>query len=215
MFNHFYGGGNNWKENHDPPQATVRSGIHWKDKVCIGNVPDCDQNLVKFNFSQRLQPVGRPAPTTAARTSSRCLPTMSPSIRGKHTFKFGGQYPVCVLQRLRPPVHLGLHRLSISSIRHAAPRRIDTNFTTAAASPIASMLLGYANAGNRHDPLHRPAVAFVCRIRPGRLAHAAEPGGEPRAPLGDRRCLRRARTTTGATSIRPGRIRAPVDSRAR
>ena len=27
VFNHFYGGGNNWKENHDPPQATVISGI--------------------------------------------------------------------------------------------------------------------------------------------------------------------------------------------
>ena len=23
IFNHFYGGGNNWKENHNPPQATV------------------------------------------------------------------------------------------------------------------------------------------------------------------------------------------------
>ena len=50
VFNHFYGGGNNWKENHDPPQATVVSGTHWKDKVCIINVPDCDQNLVRFTF---------------------------------------------------------------------------------------------------------------------------------------------------------------------
>ena len=51
VFNHFYGGGNNWKENHDPPQATVKSGTRWKDKICITNVPDCDQNLVNFNCS--------------------------------------------------------------------------------------------------------------------------------------------------------------------
>ena len=40
--NHFYSGGNNWRENHDPPQATIKSGTSWKDKVCLGNVPDCD-----------------------------------------------------------------------------------------------------------------------------------------------------------------------------
>ena len=27
------------------------SGVNWKDKICIGHVPDCDQNLVKFTFS--------------------------------------------------------------------------------------------------------------------------------------------------------------------
>ncbi len=67
VFNHFYGGGNNWKENHDPPQATIRSGINWKDKICIDNVPDCDQNLVNFNFSNGYSQWGGRA-ITAAKT---------------------------------------------------------------------------------------------------------------------------------------------------
>ena len=59
--NHFYAGGNNWRQNHDPPQATVVSGIDWKDKVCLGNVPDCSQNLLNFDL-QRRRPfqLGRP-----------------------------------------------------------------------------------------------------------------------------------------------------------
>ena len=37
--NHFYAGGNNWRENHDPPQSTIKSGAHWKDKVCLATFP--------------------------------------------------------------------------------------------------------------------------------------------------------------------------------
>lgn len=50
MLNHFFAGGNNWRENHDPPQATIQSGVKWKDKVCLANVPDCDQNLLNLDF---------------------------------------------------------------------------------------------------------------------------------------------------------------------
>lgn len=49
--NHFFAGGNNWRQAHDPLQATSVSGINWKDKVCLGNVPDCSQNLLNFDFS--------------------------------------------------------------------------------------------------------------------------------------------------------------------
>src|SRR5262249_7694872 len=52
LLNHFYAGGNNWRENHDPPQAPVKSGINWKDKVCLAGVPDCDQNLLRLSFSE-------------------------------------------------------------------------------------------------------------------------------------------------------------------
>ena len=51
FLNHFYAGGNNWKENHDPIQATVKAGIDWKDKICLPNAPDCDQNLVNLRFT--------------------------------------------------------------------------------------------------------------------------------------------------------------------
>ena len=69
LLNHFYAGGNNWRENHDPPQATVKSGISWKDKVCLAGVPNCDQNILRLCFSEGYTTwAGRP--TTARRTRS-------------------------------------------------------------------------------------------------------------------------------------------------
>ena len=142
MFNHFYGGGNNWKENHDPPQATVVSGIHWKDKICILNVPDCDQNLVKFTFSNGYSQWGG-----AANNGSENLIKMFADdltwIKGKHTLKFGGQY--------QHAYYNGFGRQCVAGcigfdFKHTG-RPGDTNFTTAGGSPIASMLLGYANSG--------------------------------------------------------------------
>ena len=50
LLNHFYAGGNDWKENHDPIQATVKSGIDWKDKICLPGVPNCGENLVNLRF---------------------------------------------------------------------------------------------------------------------------------------------------------------------
>ncbi len=47
-YNHFYAGGNNWRQNHDSPQEYIGN---WKSKFCLPNVPDCDLNLVNFTFS--------------------------------------------------------------------------------------------------------------------------------------------------------------------
>src|SRR5260370_22511195 len=90
-FNHFYGGGNDWKENHDPPQATVKSGIGWKDKICIANVPDCDQNLLNFNFSNGYSQWGG----RANNGSENAIYSFNDDfswIKGKHSFKFGCMY---------------------------------------------------------------------------------------------------------------------------
>src|SRR5438477_11581201 len=46
--NHFYAGGNNWRQDHKPPQEYIGN---WKSKFCMGNVPDCNDNLVQLNFS--------------------------------------------------------------------------------------------------------------------------------------------------------------------
>ncbi|HXJ39637.1 MAG TPA: carboxypeptidase-like regulatory domain-containing protein, partial [Bryobacteraceae bacterium] len=43
--NHFYSGGNNWRQDHHPPQEYMGN---WKSKFCMGNVPDCNDNLVSF-----------------------------------------------------------------------------------------------------------------------------------------------------------------------
>src|SRR5262245_41104412 len=146
MFNHFYGGGNNWKETHDPPQATVVSGTHWKDKICIGNVPDCDQNIVKLTFSTGYSQWGGDANNGSENLIKMFADDLT-WIRGKHTFKFGGQY--------QHAYYNGFGRQCVSGCigydsRHTAKPLatggIDTNFATAGGSPIASMLLGYANS---------------------------------------------------------------------
>lgn len=143
VFNHFYGGGNNWKENHDPPQATVRSGIHWKDKVCIVNVPDCDQNLVNFNFSNGYSQWGGRA-NNGSENFIKMFADDLTIVKGKHTFKLGGQ--------AQYQYYNGFGRQCVSGcigfdFKHTG-RPGDTNFATAGGSPIASMLLGYANSGS-------------------------------------------------------------------
>lgn len=143
MFNHFYGGGNNWKETHDPPQATVVSGIHWKDKFCLGNVPDCDQNLVNFTFSNGYGQWGGAANNGSENLIMSFADDMT-VIKGKHTIKFGVQ-----IQR---GYYNGFGRQCVAGcvnfdFKHTG-RPGDTNFTTAGGNPFASMLLGYANNGS-------------------------------------------------------------------
>ena len=143
VFNHFYGGGNNWKENHDPPQATVLSGVDWKDKFCLGNVPDCGQNLVNMNFSNGYSQWGGRANNGSENFIKQFADDMT-IIKGKHTIKFGGQH-------LRQ-YYNGFGRQCVAGcmsfdFKHTG-RPGDTNFTTAGGSPIASMLLGYASAGD-------------------------------------------------------------------
>jgi hypothetical protein len=143
IFNHFYGGGNNWKENHDPPQATIRSGINWKDKVCIQNVPDCAQNLVNFNFSNGYSQWGGRANNGSENFIKMYADDLT-IIKGKHTYKMGGQY--------QGQFYNGFGRQCVSGclgfdFKHTG-RAGDTNFATAGGSPVASMLLGHANSSS-------------------------------------------------------------------
>jgi hypothetical protein len=143
VFNHFYGGGNNWKENHDPPQATVRSGISWKDKVCLGNVPDCDQNLVNFTYSNGYNQWGGAA-NNGSENFIKMFANDLTIVRGKHTYKIGGQSQF--------QYYNGFGRQCVSGcvgfdFKHTGVPG-QTNFTLAGGSPVASMLLGYANNGS-------------------------------------------------------------------
>ncbi len=143
IFNHFYGGGNNWKENHDPPQATVKSGVAWKDKVCIGNVPDCDQNLVNFSFSNGYNQWGGAA-NNGSENLIKSFADDVTMIKGKHTIKFGGMYQGGAYNGFGRQCVSGC--IGFSSLQTGRPG--DTNFTTGGGSPVASMLLGYANSGS-------------------------------------------------------------------
>lgn len=143
VFNHFYGGGNNWKENHDPPQATAVSGINWKDKICIGNVPDCSQNLTNFTFSNTYGQWGGPANNGSENLVMMFADDIT-FIKGKHTFKVGGQFQRMYYNGFGRQCVAGCEGFSFLQTGRGG----STDFSVAGGSPIASMLLGYANSGS-------------------------------------------------------------------
>jgi hypothetical protein len=139
--NHFYGGGNNWRQGHDPVQATVKSGIHWKDKVCLANVPDCDQNLLNFDFSDLSSWGGR-----ANNGSENTIWAFNDDftwVKRSHTIKIGGVY--------QESHYNGFGRQCISGC--ATFSYLNTgvpggNNPLQGGSSFASLLLGYANGGS-------------------------------------------------------------------
>ncbi|MBI3210016.1 MAG: TonB-dependent receptor [Candidatus Solibacter usitatus] len=142
IINTFYAGGNNWRENHDPPQATIISGTKWKSIVCMPNVPDCDQNLVNLRFSNGYGDWGGPANNGSENTIYSFNDDIS-WIRGSHSFKAGGMY-----QRNH---YNGFGRQDVAGRGNfsylGTGRPNDTNFTTSGGHPFASALLGWATDG--------------------------------------------------------------------
>ncbi len=142
--NHFYAGGNNWRENHDPPQATGVSGIHWKDKVCLANVPDCDQNLLNVNFnSNGYTGWGGPANNGSENTVYSYNDDFT-WVKGAHTIKFGGMYQLGHYNGFGRQCIAGCATFNFKQTGLPG----DTNFTTAGGNPFASFLLGYADGGS-------------------------------------------------------------------
>lgn len=139
--NHFYAGGNNWRENHDPPQATIKSGTSWKDKVCLGNVPDCDQNLLNLDFGDITSWGGR-----ANNGSENTIFSYNDDftwVRGSHTIKLGGMMQESHYNGFGRQCIAGC--ASFSYINTGLP---GVNNPILGGSSFASFLLGYANGGS-------------------------------------------------------------------
>jgi hypothetical protein len=143
LLNHFYAGGNNWRENHDPPQATVKSGINWKDKVCLAGVPDCDQNILRLSFSEGYTTWAGAANNGSENTIYAFNNDLT-WIKGRHAFKLGGMY-----QRNH---YNGFGRQCIAGCATFASKETgfpgDPNFTTGGGNPFASFLLGWVDSGS-------------------------------------------------------------------
>lgn len=141
MLNHFYAGGNNWRENHDPPQATIKSGLDWKDKVCLANVPDCGQNLLNLDFGDITGWGGR-----ANNGSENTIYAFNDDfslVTGRHTIKFGGMH-----QRSH---YNGFGRQCIAgcaSFSYINTGLAGVNDPTRGGASFASFLLGYASGGS-------------------------------------------------------------------
>ena len=143
LLNHFYSGGNNWRENHDPPQATVKSGIHWKDKVCLAGVPDCDQNILRLSFSEGYTTWAGQANNGSENTIYAFNDDLT-WVKGRHTFKAGGMY-----QRNH---YNGFGRQCIAGCGTFTSKETgfagDPNFTTGGGNPFATFLVGWADSGS-------------------------------------------------------------------
>jgi len=89
--NRFYAGGNNWRQDHKPPQEYIGN---WKSKFCLPNVPNCDENLVNLfsggtgdNYSTWGGQADNGSENTVYAFNDDFTWT-----KGKHTIKAGGMY---------------------------------------------------------------------------------------------------------------------------
>ncbi len=139
-YNHFYAGGNNWRQNHNPPQEYVGN---WKDKFCLPNVPDCNQNLINFTFSNGYGGWGGPANNGSENTVYAFNDDFT-WVRGAHTFKAGGMYQLTHYNGFGRQCVSGCAGFSFTETGRGG----DTNFATAGGNPFASLLLGYADSGS-------------------------------------------------------------------
>jgi hypothetical protein len=93
LFNHFYAGGNNWRQDHKSPQEYIGN---WQSKFCLGNVPNCNENLVNL-FSggngNNYSTWGGQADNGSENTVYSYNDDVT-WIKGSQTFKFGGQFQI-------------------------------------------------------------------------------------------------------------------------
>ncbi len=138
-FNHFYAGGNNWRQNHNPPQEYIGN---WKDKFCLGGVPDCNENLVNFDFSNGYASWGGRANNGSENTIFSFNDDFT-WVKGRHTFKLGGQYQLSHYNGFGRQCISGCATFSYTET--GVPGGTNTN---AGGNPFASLLLGYADTGS-------------------------------------------------------------------
>jgi len=146
--NRFYGGFNNWQQNHGS-YATYKGAplsmgipttdVGWKEKgICIPNYPDCNANFPVIGFGGDFTTWGVAAPNGSDRLVFEVKDDMT-KITGPHTFKWGyyfndSHYNGFGLQNIAG--NAGFNRLSTSI-------PLDTSPATGGGSGFAAFLLGY------------------------------------------------------------------------
>ncbi|HEY3741345.1 MAG TPA: carboxypeptidase-like regulatory domain-containing protein [Bryobacteraceae bacterium] len=139
--NHFYAGGNNWRQNHNPPQEYIGD---WKSKFCLGNVPDCNQNLVNL-FSGGTGDNYTTWGGQANNGSENTVYSFNDDftwVKGPHTIKFGGAFQVNHYNGFGRQCISGC--VGFSYTETGKPAVTDPN---QGGNAFASFLLGYADSG--------------------------------------------------------------------
>jgi hypothetical protein len=144
--NHFYAGGNDWNQDHKPPQEYIGN---WQNKFCLGNVPNCNANLVNLFYSGTNNPYsdwGGQADNGSENTVYSYNDDFT-WIHGNHTFKFGGMYQLNHYNGFGRQCEAGC--VGFSYQETGVPLGTNPN---AGGNSFASFLLGYADSGQIDTP---------------------------------------------------------------
>jgi hypothetical protein len=138
--NHFYAGGNDWNQDHKPPQEYIGN---WQNKFCLGDVPNCNENLVNLfsgGTGDNYSTWGGQADNGSENTVYAYNDDFT-WIHGKHTFKFGGMYQLNHYNGFGRQCEAGCVGFSYQNT--GVPLGTNPN---AGGNAFASFLLGYANS---------------------------------------------------------------------
>jgi hypothetical protein len=145
-YNHFYAGGNNWRQDHKSLQEYTGN---WKSKFCLGNVPNCDANLVNL-FSGGQGDTYSTWGGTADNGSENTVYSYNDDltwIKGSHTMKFGGSWQINHYNGFGRQCEAGCAGFSYTET--GVPGVTDPN---QGGNAFASFLLGYADSGSIDTP---------------------------------------------------------------
>ncbi len=146
MLNLFSVGVNNF----DKVSGSPNVGGNWKDRVCLGNVPNCNQNLMNVAFSEFTQWGG----TSLNGTYQPSIQIKNDFswVKGKHTIKMGYLFQHQSAEGYGEQDISG--RAEFSFLGTSVPGA--TAFTS--GSSFASFLLGDANVGRTETERYVPQV---------------------------------------------------------
>ncbi len=139
--NYFYAGGNNWRQDHKPPQEYIGN---WQNKFCLTDVPNCNENLVNLfsgGTGDNYSTWGGQADNGSENTVYSYNDDFT-WIHGKHTLKFGGMYQLNHYNGFGRQCEAGC--VGFSYEETGAPGVANPN---SGGNAFASFLLGQADSG--------------------------------------------------------------------
>jgi hypothetical protein len=139
--NHFFAGGNNWRQDHKPPQEYTGN---WKSKFCLPNVPNCDDNLVNLfsgGTGDNYSTWGGQADNGSENTVYAYNDDFTWS-KGHHTIKLGGMFQLNHYNGFGRQCEAGCAGFSYQET--GVPGGSNPN---AGGNAFASFLLGQADSG--------------------------------------------------------------------
>ncbi len=139
--NNFYSGGNNWRQDHKPPQEYTGG---WQTKFCLVNVPNCNDNLVNL-FSGGTGDTYSTWGGQADNGSENTVYGFNDDftwLKGRHSIKFGGMLQINHYNGFGRQCEAGCVGFSYQETGVAGGSN-----PNAGGNAFASFLLGYADSG--------------------------------------------------------------------